>query len=92
MSCGVGRRRGLDLALWLLWCKLAAVAPIQPLACKPPCHRCSPKKVNGMEWNGMEWNGMEWNGIETKRNETKRNWGMRGGAGKINFRKEATWI
>ena len=30
MNCGVGRRSGL---LWLwLWCRLAAAAPIQPLA------------------------------------------------------------
>ena len=32
MSCGVGRRRGSDLAL--LW--LAATAPIRPLALEPP--------------------------------------------------------
>ena len=30
MSCGVGRRWGWDLAL--LWCRLAAIAPIRPLA------------------------------------------------------------
>ena len=36
MSCGVGCRHGLD-PVWLwLWCRLAAVAPIQPLACEPP--------------------------------------------------------
>ena len=32
MSCGVGHRHGLDLALLGLWCRLAAAAPIQPLA------------------------------------------------------------
>ena len=32
MSCGVGRRHGLDLALLWLWCRLAAVALIRPLA------------------------------------------------------------
>ena len=32
MSYGVGRRRGLDLALLWLWCRLAAEAPIGPLA------------------------------------------------------------
>ena len=37
MSCGVGRRRGLDLELLWLWCRLAAVAPIGPLAWEPPC-------------------------------------------------------
>ena len=34
MSCGVGGRCGSDLAL--LWCRLAAVAPIGPLAWEPP--------------------------------------------------------
>ena len=36
MSCGVGRRRGLDLALLWLWCWLAAVALIRHLAWEPP--------------------------------------------------------
>ena len=36
MSCGVGRRRGLDLALLWLWGRQAAVAPIQPLAWELP--------------------------------------------------------
>ena len=36
MSCGVGRRRGSDLVLLWLWCRPAAVAPIQPLAWEPP--------------------------------------------------------
>ena len=37
MSCGVGRRRGSDLALLWLWCRPAAVAPNGPLAWEPPC-------------------------------------------------------
>ena len=32
MSYSVGHRYGLDLALLWLWCSLAGVAPIQPLA------------------------------------------------------------
>ena len=36
MSCGVGGRRGSDLALLWLWRRPAAVAPIQPLAWEPP--------------------------------------------------------
>ena len=36
MSCGVGRRCGLDLALLWLWYRPAAEAPIQPLAWEPP--------------------------------------------------------
>ena len=36
MSCGVGRRRGLDPELLWLWCRLAATALIRPLAWEPP--------------------------------------------------------
>ena len=36
MSCGVGHRGDLDPALPWLWCRPAAVAPIQPLAWEPP--------------------------------------------------------
>ena len=36
MSCGVGHRYGLDLALPWLWHSLAALAPIRPLAWEPP--------------------------------------------------------
>ena len=33
---GVGHRRGSDPALLWLWCGLAVVAPIRPLAWEPP--------------------------------------------------------
>ena len=36
MSCGVGCRHGLGPVLLWLWCRLAATAPIQPLALEPP--------------------------------------------------------
>ena len=36
MSCGVGRRRGLDPKLLWLWHRLEATAPIGPLAWEPP--------------------------------------------------------
>ena len=36
MSCGVGRRCGLDPVLLWLWFRLAAAALIQPLAWEPP--------------------------------------------------------
>ena len=36
VSCGVGRRRGSDPALLWLWCRLAAAAPIQPVAWEFP--------------------------------------------------------
>ena len=35
MSCGVGHRRGSDLALLWLWHRPAAIAPIRPLAWEP---------------------------------------------------------
>ena len=36
MSCGVGRRRGLDPVLLWLWRRLEATAPIRPIAWEPP--------------------------------------------------------
>ena len=36
MSCGVGHRHGSDLALLWLWRRLAATAPISPLAWELP--------------------------------------------------------
>ena len=36
MSCGVGCRRGSDLALLWLWRRPVAAAPIGPLAWEPP--------------------------------------------------------
>ena len=35
MNCGVGQRCGSDLVLLWLWCRLAAIAPIQPKAWEP---------------------------------------------------------
>ena len=36
MSCGIGRRCGLDPLLLWLWHRLVAIAPIRPLAWEPP--------------------------------------------------------
>ena len=36
VSCGVGCRHGLDLALLWLWHRPVAMAPIGPLAWEPP--------------------------------------------------------
>ena len=36
MSCGIGRRQGLDATLLWLWSRLTAVALIQPLAWELP--------------------------------------------------------
>ena len=35
-GCSVGRRCGSDAGLLWLWCRLAATAPIRPLAWEPP--------------------------------------------------------
>ena len=37
MSCGVGRRRGLDPTLLWLWHRPVSTAPIRTLAWEPPC-------------------------------------------------------
>ena len=36
VSCGIGCRRGSDPTLLWLWRRLAAIAPIGPLAWEPP--------------------------------------------------------
>ena len=36
VSCGIGHRRSSDPTVLWLWCRLAAVAPIRPLAWVPP--------------------------------------------------------
>ena len=36
ISCGIGHRHGLDPMLLWLWCRMAAVALIQPLAWELP--------------------------------------------------------
>ena len=46
MICGVGHRRGLNLALLWLWCRPAAAAPMQLLAWEHPyCWGYGPKKT-----------------------------------------------
>ena len=44
MSCGVGHRGGLDPAFLCLWHRLAAVAPIGPLAWEPAYAVCATLK------------------------------------------------
>ena len=46
VSCGVDRRRGLDSALLWLWRRLAATAPIQPLAWEHPYAACVDLKTH----------------------------------------------
>ena len=49
MSCDVGHRCGSDLALLWLWCRLASVALIQPLAWEPPYATGVPLKKQKIE-------------------------------------------
>ena len=53
-SCGVGRRCCSDPTLLWLWCRLATVAPIQPLAWKPPyaVSVALKKKKRQRKWTG----------------------------------------
>ena len=58
MSCGVGRRRGSDLALLWFWHRLAATAPIGPLAWESPyamsmALKSKKKKKKEKERNGL---------------------------------------
>ena len=56
MRCGVGWRHGLDAALLWLWCRPAAVAPIQPLAWELPyvtCMAVKRKKKKKSKIGGM---------------------------------------
>ena len=59
VSYGVGRRGGLDPKLLWLWCRLAAVAPIRPLARELPYAICaalkSKKKKGGVDMGPEHW-------------------------------------
>ena len=44
MSCGVGSRLSLDLALLWLWCRPAAIALIRPQAWEPTYAMCAALK------------------------------------------------
>ena len=59
MSCGVGCRFGSDRLLPWLWCRLAAVALIQPLTREPPYAMgvaLKEKNNNNNRW-GEGWTG-----------------------------------
>ena len=56
----VDYRHGLDSSLLWLWCRPAAVAPIQPLAWEPPYAvgvNHPPKKKKKEKWNWLEFPG-----------------------------------
>jgi len=72
VSCGVGRRRGLDLVWLWLWRRPVATAPIRPLAWEPPYatgvalkskKSKSQKKKKG-ETEMIEWRGQRVRGLE----------------------------
>ena len=66
MSCGVGHRRILDPALLCLWCRLAAIVLIPPLAWELPCAVGVALKKPRMEQEthslgkGSGWNEVRW--------------------------------
>ena len=66
MSCGVGHRRGSDLALLWLWPKLAATASIRPLAWEPPysagaaLEKDKKKKKKKKKKNKLDHNSIFW--------------------------------
>ena len=64
MSYGVGCRRGSDLMLLWLWCRLAAVAPTGPLAWKPPyAMSVALKNKNKNKKKTLKRQPMEWEKI-----------------------------
>ena len=67
MSCGVGHRRGSDLALLWLWCRLAVTAPIRPLAWILHMPQGQPKKTKkttevcpGFDYKNYTRNPINW--------------------------------
>jgi len=65
VSCGVDRRRGLDLALLWLWRRPVATAPIRPLAWEPPyvsgsaLKKKKKKRTQVGEERALEWGGWQ---------------------------------
>ena len=55
MSCGVGHKRGSDLALLWLGHRLAAVAPIRPLAWEPPYAASVALKSKQKNMDEVQW-------------------------------------
>ena len=59
MSCGVGDRLSLDLALLWLWHRLAATVLIGPLTWEPPyaegvaLYRQKAKKNKSLSWSSL---------------------------------------
>ena len=45
MSCGIGHRHSSELAFLWLWRRLAATAPVRPLAWEPPHAEAAAQKM-----------------------------------------------
>ena len=63
MSCGVGCKYGLDLALLWLWCRPAAAALTRPIAWEPPYvmgealkDKRQTRKYNTIQYNTIKYN------------------------------------
>ena len=57
MSYSVGRRHSSDLVLLWLWCRLAATAPIKPLAWESSCAlgvALKRQKTNKIKYNKID--------------------------------------
>ena len=95
ISCGVGHRQGSDPTLLWLWCRLAAVALVWPLALELPCATgpalkkkkslnsyCSPVTVQHVErWVvGTRKSDFIWKA------RRRRRWGTRTVISKLQFR------
>ena len=56
MSCGVTDASRMDPVLLKLWCRLAATAPISPLAWKPPYATSAALKSKSKKQNKTKQN------------------------------------
>ena len=66
MSCGVGGRQGSDSALPWLWHRLAATAPIGPLAWELPYAAgviLNKTKINKIKAHPVAWNNKLWQDV-----------------------------
>ena len=54
MSCGLGPRCGSDPTLLWLWCRLAATAPVQPLAWERPYAKGAALEIQNKQTNKKE--------------------------------------
>ena len=93
MSCGIGLRRSLDLALLWLWYRPMATALIQPLAWEPPYAvgmalekaKGQKKGGGGLYFHFALGQFLHWTSCECVPRGDVEHWGNRGA---INFPEE----